>query len=304
MPLSHASTGRIAARHGQSRAAEALLQAGADPNCSDSFSFSFRSEQSALECARQAGHDWLAAFLSRTTPAPAAKPPTIRDAAERGDLVKLRAAIEAVWEAGGNVESELDCVNASKRFVQGHQYGGNGYDGLIYTPLQAAAFHGHRAVLTELLHTGARVGVVDNQGRTALLLAARNGHVACVNALIAAGESVHQVDSTDYGNSALVLAAMSGHKEVVKVLIQKGVRQNSTWHSSWDPAYIALLYAAMQGHSAVVKLLLQTDVQFDKANLTGSRDWAWLKYLLILSIGGGHPCYWQLPMDRPVACWR
>jgi len=64
-----------------------------------------------------------------------------------------------------------------------------------------------------------RDGKVDHtcsQGATALCIAAQEGHVACVKALLQGGADPHHSDRC--GRTALRVAAKSGHEEIVRLL--------------------------------------------------------------------------------------
>lgn len=62
-----------------------------------------------------------------------------------------------------------------------------------HTPLHLAAFAGHANIQT-LLTFGAKVDLSDSTGRTALHLAAENGHSAVCARLIAAGSDLLERD--------------------------------------------------------------------------------------------------------------
>ena len=77
--------------------------------------------------------------------------------------------------------------------------------------------------------------VERDQGRTALMLAAVNGHVDIVNAL--AGMHSANVEAADeHGKTALMLAAYNGHTEIVNALDTHG-------------ANAKLMLAAENGHT-------------------------------------------------------
>jgi ankyrin repeat protein len=78
---------------------------------------------------------------------------------------------------------------------------------------------------TELVFSSQYGGVVVNkvrvdQGFSALMLAARNGHLEVVRLLLAAGADVNAKSSN--GDTAMMVAAGKGHTEVVQVLLAKG----------------------------------------------------------------------------------
>src|SRR5207245_330280 len=63
------------------------------------------------------------------------------------------------------------------------------------------------------------------EGQTALMLAARGGHAAVVDALLAAKADVNA--KTKNGITALIKAAEGGHAQVVKTLLAAGADANA-----------------------------------------------------------------------------
>lgn len=98
----------------------------------------------------------------------------------------------------------------------------NHKDDLGWTPLHAAACEGHRTVCAALTERGsmARVGELDVEGRTPLILAAQEGHCSTVRLLL---DRRSPIDQRGYdGHSALSAATLQGHGEVVELLMRRG----------------------------------------------------------------------------------
>lgn len=98
----------------------------------------------------------------------------------------------------------------------------NHKDDLGWTPLHAAACEGHRAVCAALTEQGsmARVGEMDIEGRTSLILAAQEGHWSTVKLLL---DRRSPIDHRAYdGHSALSAALLEGHAEVAELLMRRG----------------------------------------------------------------------------------
>lgn len=78
------------------------------------------------------------------------------------------------------------------------------------TALALAAKHGHSACV-QALATARGVKVVDRWGRTPLMLAAIGGHLECLEVILAKMEPASALAKDFDGRSALMLAARHGH---------------------------------------------------------------------------------------------
>jgi ankyrin repeat protein len=101
---------------------------------------------------------------------------------------------------------------------------------------------------------------VIKRGRTALWLAAKEGHTAAVEALLQAGADANKVD--DDGDAPLTVAASA---PIAKMLIERGANANATNKLGQT----ALFCAACNSRSDVVEALLKTSVDVNKADKDG-----------------------------------
>ena len=125
------------------------------------------------------------------------------------------------------------------------------------TALMWAAAQGHPEMMTTLIKAGAdvngRSAVVawERQrtkeprekwlppgGLTPLLLAARQGCLDCAMVLIEAGADANVIDPQ--GNSALLIAAINGHFDVAKFLVQNGTDPNISEETGQTPLYAVM----------------------------------------------------------------
>jgi ankyrin repeat protein len=100
-----------------------------------------------------------------------------------------------------------------------------------------------------LLHGGADVHVVDNDGNSALTLAAREGHTGLVTALLQAG-----ADANHYNNewfTPLMWAAYYGRTDVAAALLAGGAKLDASSRAGTT----ASGWAIEQGHPEIAKMI-------------------------------------------------
>ena len=128
------------------------------------------------------------------------------------------------------------------------------------TALYLAARNGHEAVVKLLLEQGAEIDLKDTHGQTALSLAARDGHEGVVKLLLEQGAEIDL--KVTHGQTALSQAAREGHEGAVKLLLEHGAEVNL----KYTDGETALFWAAEYGYEAVVKLLLKHGAEVDLKN--------------------------------------
>lgn len=116
---------------------------------------------------------------------------------------------------------------------------------------QAAAVRsGDVKQLRSLIDQGALVNAPDMWGTTPLVIAAREGQVEAVRALLKAGA---EPDGRNGGMTPLAAAALRGHASVVRVLLRAGAQPDAVGLNGQSP----LISALQMGHTDTVRLLLQ-----------------------------------------------
>ena len=148
--------------------------------------------------------------------------------------------------------------------------------------LLAAAEAGNAQEVRRLLATGVAIETRDNRkttrGRTPLLLAAGNGHVETVAALLAAGADLNATDEPSgraspglkpvislgsldvaekefqFGRTALMFAAAGGHVGAIQSFVSAGADVNFQDFAGCTPLYLA----ARGGHAGAVSELVKS----------------------------------------------
>ncbi|MCL1861919.1 MAG: ankyrin repeat domain-containing protein [Proteobacteria bacterium] len=116
----------------------------------------------------------------------------------------------------------------------------------------AAAQRGNADALSKFLKSGAvSPNAEDKDGNSLLILAARDGHVEAVEAVLRFRPKVDYRNRT--GDSALMLAASQGDMKLLDLLLANGAKTNPPGDKN---AWTALHYAALEGKLPIVERLL------------------------------------------------
>ncbi len=124
------------------------------------------------------------------------------------------------------------------------------------TPLQIAAVNGQKEIVQCLLDNRVNIDAFTTSGKTALHLAAEEGHVSTLTMLIKARSNINMLIKDDSGNTALHRAAATGNAHVAESLI----KYDCNTRMSNTNGETALHLAASEGHDGIVKLLVKTKV--------------------------------------------
>ncbi|RMZ72366.1 ankyrin repeat [Pyrenophora seminiperda CCB06] len=171
-----------------------------------------------------------------------------------------------------------------------------------FSPLHVVAYWGLDFVLKMYPVDGVDVNSQDSDGKSALQLAARRGHLDVVRALV---EDSAELDiRNSKGETALYWAVRSGHDAIAELLLAKGadpmIEDSEGWTAlDWavigrypelarllldrcrllDPEYSgansALILAAETGNEATVQMLLDLGAEIDWKDRLGSTALEW-----------------------------
>ena len=147
---------------------------------------------------------------------------------------------------------------------------GNGFDLVVKLLVKGSINHLNVIRLLSISRKGVEVDSMDRYGRTPLVYAVWNKHVAVIKLLLKAGASIDLGD--DIGGTPLSYAVCNGHDDVLKLLFKKGTKADS----EDDISKTLLFSAAEKGHEAVVRLLLETgNVTPDLKDENGRTPLSW-----------------------------
>jgi uncharacterized protein len=236
-----------AAKKGDLKQVETLLNKGVDVNTKDEFGWT------PLIHAAGQGHLDVVRFLVE-------RGAEINMRNYRGTttavfLAALRNYIEvAKWlQAHGaertfEVAVRLGDVQEVQRFIK---EGADPNDKSFFaeeTALMIAAKQGNLYMVRLLIDKGARVNARGKDGWTGLIWAAHDGHLEVIKLLIEKGAKVNA--KSKKGETSLINAATMGHLEVVRLLIDKG----ADVHAKTKDGDTALKLAE-KGYTEIVDLL-------------------------------------------------
>ena len=140
------------------------------------------------------------------------------------------------------------------------------------TPVLIAAQNGHLTVVQALLEAGASVNQANSNGFTPLSVAAQEGHLKVVQALLEAGADTRLADI--YGWTALDLSVhgrfSSTDPAVAQCLVRHLVRLGDNSFKLWcDPDGKTLLdWCLARGWVDMVEFLIQKDAKFSAGTLS------------------------------------
>ncbi len=128
------------------------------------------------------------------------------------------------------------------------------------TVLQRAAESGDARTVRYLIRMGARVNAIAKWNDTALLVAAREGHLKVAQVLLEHGAKIdyYALPAPSLGGTALMQAAREGQLDMVRLLLDHGARVNFRVECGEEDGIIdptALALARLHKHNDIVKLL-------------------------------------------------
>jgi len=159
----------------------------------------------------------------------------VADAAMRGDLQALRAAITRKADVNAPQPDgstalhwavERDDLQAADLLIKaGARVTAKTREGVM--PLQLASINGSAAMIDRLLKAGADPNAaLSAAGDTALMMAARTGNTDAIRVLVEGGANVNAKESWG-GTTPLMWAVSERHPDAVKVLIDAGADVNA-----------------------------------------------------------------------------
>lgn len=225
------------------RASEVLARAGAPDRFGDVLDLLDRTLEQARPGSEHA--DRVVALITEIERSPWGR--VERRRGKRGLGLALR---EAVFRADLPQVERLLAMGADPDALDGAAGG-------LSRPLLTAACLGLERIVRRLLHAGARPSRLSVQGRTALHLAADQGHANVVGLLIAAGAPLEVEDP--FGQTPLHLASWHNHHAAVLMLLAGGANPNARDATGCTPLHLA----AAEPNAEVLRVLIEAGGDLD-----------------------------------------
>lgn len=131
--------------------------------------------------------------------------------------------------------------------------------------LRLACSSGNEGGVCELITSGADVEELDQEGLSALHLAAANGYDKIVRLLVKYYGANKEANDRS-ANTPLLNAARSGYVEIVRALVELGADVEATNNGGQTP----LIVAAAAGEHEAARVLLERGANIEHADSTGS----------------------------------
>ena len=171
-------------------------------------------------------------------------------------LVIAVFAVTCKGRTNGEERDDKDSGNAARQEpadniseTDDYIIGSDKSDGQV---LREAAMEGNSVNVKQLISGNTDVNASLSDGRTALMLAAFNGHVSVMDLLLNAGAEVDLKD--EYGRTALMYASTGPFPDAVRLLLENGADPNIV---DTEEQYSPLMFAAAEGHFEVTRILLE-----------------------------------------------
>lgn len=126
-----------------------------------------------------------------------------------------------------------------------------------FSPLHYAAYNGHRAAITYLIHMGANIRAHDQHGFMPIHMAAIKGHTPCIKLFVHLGNNHNELDAIK--QTILHIACREGHLATIKYLIRQKMDPCLQNAHGLTPMH----RAAQGGHTHVIKYFI-TKLGIDK----------------------------------------
>ena len=176
------------------------------------------------------------------------------------------------------------------------------------TAVILASAANYSATVSALIQRGARCDISNNDGHTALHVAAKHGHLATIMTLYEESEEVpnlvYFIDTPRQRDHVLDLAAINGHQEAMELLLRLGeaAERNGWYNNNWETmgyrfpsmAERFFLAAVRGGYSSCAKDMMEVQPVAHPIQTTGFADRGALHY----AVWGGQVAMLQYLLQR------
>ncbi|MEU5978982.1 ankyrin repeat domain-containing protein [Streptomyces sp. NPDC047315] len=159
--------------------------------------------------------------------------------------------------------------------------------------LFAAVHEGDADGVVRALRAGVPADATDEEGQTALYVAALHNDLGAVRLLLAAGADPERPSGDDGGDLPLCGAAVGGHAQVVRALLAAGARPDT----AESMGFRALTWAVQQGYATTARVLLEAGADPDLPGPNGEPP-------LVVAARRGSPRTVRALLDHGAAAQR
>lgn len=157
-----------------------------------------------------------------------------------------------------NLATKANNVNAMKKLIERSDVDLDQQDDDGYSAAMIAAENGHVEAFKLLLHSGANIKLKNKYGETAFSLSESNQYGEVIEKAVLE-YAIEEGHNGKRGIHALHCAAKRGDLELVRLLISRGCDVNATDNDG----HTSLMLAAKGGHSSVCKFLISSGARCD-----------------------------------------
>jgi ankyrin repeat protein len=126
---------------------------------------------------------------------------------------------------------------------------------------EEAVLNNEITAIRQFLADADDIDVRGTNGKTALMIAAREGNLGLVSQLLQNGADANAANIN--GGTPIMFAAISGNTGVIRALLDSGANINSRGSNGWN----ALMVSAAKGHEPATRMILDAGAEINSTDV-------------------------------------